>query len=240
MVSNSGIYQIVHAASGKCYVGSSSNIQRRWSLHRSELRRQRHHSLRLQRAWNRYGAAAFTWEILETVEATKTALEEREQYWIETLLPAYNRSLSVNRHQVGQKRGPLPAATREKIRQANTGYRHTAEAKAKMSAWQKGRTRELTEKQRTALSAAGKRNIRATHTPEAIARMAQAKRGRTMSEQTKAKKSRALIGRPWSDARRRAEDQKVSQRAERLAAHLNINPDLAKELIASGTTWSDC
>lgn len=79
----SGIYQIRHMTSGKVYVGSSGNIPVRWRLHRRELRQGVHHSQKLQRAWNKYGADAFVFEVL--AECSIPSLRSREQHWMDTL-----------------------------------------------------------------------------------------------------------------------------------------------------------
>lgn len=78
----SGIYQILCITNGKVYVGSGVNLQDRWHNHQSELRRGNHHNQMLQRAWNKYGAGAFVFSILEV--APRDKLVEREQYWIDT------------------------------------------------------------------------------------------------------------------------------------------------------------
>lgn len=51
----SGVYQIVNELNGHRYIGSSKNIQHRILTHRSSLRRNNHHSIYLQNAFNKYG-----------------------------------------------------------------------------------------------------------------------------------------------------------------------------------------
>jgi hypothetical protein len=63
-VMNCGVYQIKHKATGRVYIGSSMNIRTRLKWHRNALRRGGHHSRKLQRAWNKYGEAAFEFSIL--------------------------------------------------------------------------------------------------------------------------------------------------------------------------------
>lgn len=50
-----GIYQILNVENGHCYIGSSENITKRWSQHKSVLRHNNHHSGYLQNAYNKYG-----------------------------------------------------------------------------------------------------------------------------------------------------------------------------------------
>lgn len=85
IVASSGIYTITHTASGKAYVGSARSIQRRWKRHITDLNCERHHSVKLQRAWAKYGADAFQFLIVEAVEV-EDDLVRREQYWIDRLM----------------------------------------------------------------------------------------------------------------------------------------------------------
>ena len=54
----SGIYKIQNKNTGKCYVGSAVNIDRRKKKHFLELRNGIHHSLKLQRSYNKHGIDA--------------------------------------------------------------------------------------------------------------------------------------------------------------------------------------
>lgn len=87
----SGIYCIRNLVDSNLYVGSAVNLDRRWSDHRRGLRKGVHGNRHLQRAWNRYGEEVFLFELLEEVVG-KERLLEREQHYLDTLLPAYNLS----------------------------------------------------------------------------------------------------------------------------------------------------
>lgn len=76
-----GIYSIRHGESGRVYVGSASNISKRWSRHRAELRNGTHRNIHLQAAWAKYGEAAFEFAIVELTDD----LTAREQHWMDTL-----------------------------------------------------------------------------------------------------------------------------------------------------------
>src|SRR3972149_12098174 len=110
-MNNSGIYSIVNNINNKIYIGSALNFNKRWNLHNSQLNCNKHHSIILQRAFNKYGKDNFTFEIIEYVE-DKTKLIEREQNWLDFFKPEYNVCKIAGR--------PL-------------GMKHSAEAKAKMS-----------------------------------------------------------------------------------------------------------
>ena len=60
----SGIYEIRHDASGRRYIGSSTNIQRRFNAHKRNLRLKNHSNRYLQRAWDKYGKDSFSFEVL--------------------------------------------------------------------------------------------------------------------------------------------------------------------------------
>lgn len=60
----SGIYSIKNLKSGRMYIGSSYNIRARWNKHKRDLRRGKHHSLPLQRAFDKYGEQSFEFKML--------------------------------------------------------------------------------------------------------------------------------------------------------------------------------
>lgn len=85
----SGIYQIVNIINQKKYIGSSNNTTRRWHEHKKHLRKNNHNNIHLQRAWNKYGENAFTFNVIEEVQ-DKSLLCDREQYWIDSTPYKYN------------------------------------------------------------------------------------------------------------------------------------------------------
>ncbi len=83
-----GVYQITCRPNGRVYVGSSVQIYVRWAEHRRRLRRGDHHSRRMQGAWDKYGEESFRFSVLE--ECPKDQLEKREQFYLDSLKPAFN------------------------------------------------------------------------------------------------------------------------------------------------------
>lgn len=75
------IYKIINTVNGKFYVGSTTNTQERFRIHRSRLRRGRHHSPHLQAAWIKYGEQAFVFHVIETVPAGQS-LQAAEDAWL--------------------------------------------------------------------------------------------------------------------------------------------------------------
>lgn len=74
-----GIYMIQNTLNNHKYIGSTNNFKRRIIRHRSELRTNKHHSLYLQRAYNRYGEDKFTVSILEKCDSVRDTLLYLEQ-----------------------------------------------------------------------------------------------------------------------------------------------------------------
>lgn len=85
----SGIYVIRNIINNKIYIGSSVNITKRWNTHKRSLRNNTHHSIILQRAYNKYGIDNFSYEIIENIN-NKDILISREQIWLDFFKPEYN------------------------------------------------------------------------------------------------------------------------------------------------------
>jgi group I intron endonuclease len=80
-----GIYRIINKGNGKFYLGSAKNIRERLVRHLYDLKRQAHHSVPLQRAWNKYGFESFFMEIVE--QCGEDLLKIREQHFLDTMKP---------------------------------------------------------------------------------------------------------------------------------------------------------
>ena len=112
-----GIYSIRNSKNGHIYVGSSSHLERRIKAHKRLLHRGKHHSIRLQRAWNLYGADVFLFEILEIVTDIELLLSKEQQY-IDGL-GAFGENGFNMLPKAGSTRGfvrpPISEETREKM-----------------------------------------------------------------------------------------------------------------------------
>ncbi len=83
-----GVYQIRNLVNNKVYVGSSINLKERWRRHKKDLRKEKHHSIILQRAWNKYGEKSFVFEVLK--ECEEQNLRDFETELLISLEPVYN------------------------------------------------------------------------------------------------------------------------------------------------------
>ena len=86
-----GIYQIKNVLNGHSYIGSTNNFYDRLIQHRSHLRKQKHHSVTLQRAYDKYGESNFEVNILEICSPIRDTLLYLEQKYLD-LNPEYNVS----------------------------------------------------------------------------------------------------------------------------------------------------
>jgi|GEM_PF-1823150 len=62
-----GIYKIENIWDGKVYIGESNDIETRWQVHKEDLNNNKHHSYKLQQAWNKDGEISFVFEIIQEV-----------------------------------------------------------------------------------------------------------------------------------------------------------------------------
>ena len=169
----SGIYMIRCVPTGKVYVGSSTDIEKRWSRHRMDLSRQMHHSPHLQRSWDKHGADAFSWTILE--HATEVILKDREQNYIDFYRSSDRRfGFNICRLATSSRGVVFSKETREKMSASRTGKVHSPETRKKLSVAARNRS------------------------PETNARIANGKRGKPMSPETKKKLRQANLGKRHS------------------------------------------
>jgi len=78
-----GVYKITNLINNKCYIGSSINVKGRICAHKNDLKTNKHHSIKLQRAYDKYGIENFKYEIIEECEIENIII--REQYYIDFL-----------------------------------------------------------------------------------------------------------------------------------------------------------
>ena len=92
-----GVYQILNLKNNKFYIGSTGSkagFIKRWNDHQLLLKKNCHHSVHLQRAWDKYEVDAFVFEVIEyivrldemTDKEWKTLIFQREQYYLDVFL----------------------------------------------------------------------------------------------------------------------------------------------------------
>lgn len=91
----SGIYKIINKINGKCYIGSSSNLQKRNKQHFNSLSKNKHYNQYLQRSFNKYGISNF--EFIIICKCNEDELINLEQYYINKIKPEYNAVLTAGK-----------------------------------------------------------------------------------------------------------------------------------------------
>lgn len=142
----SGIYSIT-SPSGKRYIGSSADILKRFSFHKRHLTLGKHHSVKLQRAANKYGVESLKLSTL--YDCPKSTLLHFEQWFLDTYRPEYNMTLlaqapsqdpeiakKIAKSNSGKKQSSELIAKRVAAR---AGYAHSEETISKMKLSAKGR-----------------------------------------------------------------------------------------------------
>ncbi len=168
----SGVYRIRCLVNSKVYVGSSLAIDRRLSGHRRNLIRGKHVNAHLQAAWDKYGADAFEFDIIERVDPER--LLDVEQFYIDWH-QASDRTRGFNIRLKAESNVGLPVSeeTRRRISIAQKGHGASAETRAKIGAKHKGKT----------------------ISPEAREKMRAAKLGKKMSDEARANMTVSMLAR---------------------------------------------
>lgn len=76
-----GVYLIENSVTGRKYVGSSSNVDRRIKTHKQHLEKGCHNNRKLQKDHDLYGMDSFKFVILEK-DVAHDLLTAYEKYWI--------------------------------------------------------------------------------------------------------------------------------------------------------------
>ena len=125
-----GIYKITNKVNGKCYIGQSLDIEKRFKSHK-RCKENRP----LYNAFKKYGIDNFTFEVIE--ECEKEKLNEREIYYI-ALYKSANYRFGYNSSLGGEKTSLIVSSkTRKKISKSKKGelnpmYGKTMSAEAKI------------------------------------------------------------------------------------------------------------
>lgn len=186
---SSGVYSITNQTTHQIYYGSSVDLERRYKAHCYLLSTGKHPNQKLQRSWDKYGSEQFVFEVVNLVEEER--LIDCEQDHIDLIFGA-DSSFNLS---------PTAGST--------LGYRHSPEAKLKMSSASKAQFRNEERYQKVSASLAGRmghpqsqetrEKIRTAHknrefTKEHREAISEAKLGHAVSEETKEKLRQHNIG----------------------------------------------
>lgn len=180
-----GVYHILNTVNGKSYIGSSQNIELRWRIHRNDLRKGRHHSRHLQRAWDIDGEDAFLFEVLANCQIEDLLIQE--QLLIDTR-KAFVGDFGYNTSAFAKSR---------------RGVKHSDEVRAKMREAARNRAPKG-DSYKEAQSARMKRAHAEGRlfTPEHRQRISESLKGRPISDKTRQKLREANIGKVTSEETR--------------------------------------
>ncbi len=188
MLEKSGVYKITNIINGKIYVGGAVCFRVRWGQHKYKLKNDKHHSIHLQRSWDKYGEENFVFKILEIVE-DKEKLLKREQHWLDKT-ECCKREFGYN---ICSTAG------------SQLGYKHTEEARHKMSNSHKelykngyvssnlGKKHTKKSKKKMSLALSGKNHpiYGKNHSKKTKKKMSKTHKGKIISEESKKNMSNA-------------------------------------------------
>jgi len=179
----SGIYKIQSIVKpDRIYIGSAIDITVRWKNHLKLLRRNKHHSVKLQNHYNKYGE--FDLQFLILLGCEKEDLVKIEQYFLDSYKHYFNicskaySSLGIKH----PNRKKLSIENRKKMSEVRMGKIPWNKGKKGLQvAWNRGRS--FPEETRNKMSESGKK--RKPMSIETKLKMGIAKRGTKDSEEIK-------------------------------------------------------
>lgn len=165
-----GIYKIHCKVDDKVYIGYSSNIKKRFSLHKLKLKDNTHENSYLQNAWNKHGEDAFSFVILE--ECILDLCIQREDYYVKQYKSYHRRfgynlaitgvgnigkmpkhiikkSVKIRRKKAAERGYWFKPETIKKQADGRRGFKHTSEAIEKIRAASTGRKKSKEVIQKT-------------------------------------------------------------------------------------------
>ena len=107
---NSGVYRIINIVNNKMYIGSSKDLNTRKTNHFIMLRGGKHHSIHLQRAFDKYGERNFKFEVLEYCE--ESIILDRENYYLNSYLKTKDYISNLNKEFLKLSYNILPHAVK--------------------------------------------------------------------------------------------------------------------------------
>lgn len=168
-MTNCGVYQIKNTVTGDYYIGSASNITRRFAEHRRCLKNNTHCNPHLQRSWNKHGKQSFEFKVLLLCGVECKLYFE--QKFLDLFKPAFNIATCAaapmqgrhctkeTKYKIGvvHKDKPLSEEHKRKLSNSHLGQSRpcSEETKRKMSASNKGQRRTEESKKKMSDSRQG-------------------------------------------------------------------------------------
>ncbi len=221
------IYVITHLTSGRQYVGQTKRTGfERWRDHRSSSLSKSPTRMMITRALRRYGADAFSFEVVEF--CSLKCLNDREAFWVQklnTLVPA-----GFNLVTGGGANAQVSQIIRDRLSEIHSGRKQTPQQIAKRAAarsdlwnndliFREQQTHRLTEVSRKRAS-----NL------ESNAKISQKLSGRVLTETHKQNVSKGMLGKkrgPYRQSHREASkrnwEDPVYREKQRLTRERNRN-----------------
>lgn len=152
-IEKKGIYKIFNMVDGRYYVGSATiSFAKRETQHISDLAKNKHRNIHLQRAYNKYGHENFVFVIVEILDLSDKEIILREQWHLDQNAD-YNIATIAENSAKGRKMTPEQlAAHSERLKGKSTwnkGIPFSEESKKKMSEAKKGKSLPKTINSRT-------------------------------------------------------------------------------------------
>lgn len=196
-----GVYLIRNVANGMFYIGSSVNINDRFSTHISKLKSNMNQNKKMQIDFNLFGRESFVLEILE--ECCVSELRQKEHEYILKLKPTYNvflpDSTGLNKTYIGEMTPKKIKLKREKERKEKIKQERKITGESPYGIEFSKMMSEKTKKHWDSLSEEERRlknkyKFGRVFSEETKQKLREAKLGRKLTEETKLKIKNALKG----------------------------------------------
>lgn len=187
-----GIYSIVNTDTKKIYIGSSTDIARRFIEHQVDLKNNKHENIHLQNSWNKYGEDKFVFNI--EMFCSEEELIENEQLFIDKYkdLVGWEQMFNI-----------------QPIAHSSLGYKHTEDAKKKMGRNMRGENNPFYGKKHTKEALEKMNKFNKGHTPW--------NKGKEWSEEIKQKISEARMGEPaWNKGLTKETDNRLLELSKKM------------------------
>lgn len=176
-----GVYAITNTVNGKVYVGSASrSFKKRKEEHERSLIRGLHHSILLQRAWDKYGASKFEFVVLVRCDPTECIQHEQQ------MIDRYQSANPKHGYNISPTAG------------SNRGFKMSEATKRQMSIDRKGRKATPETKRKLSESLTGR-----SVSQETRDKIRRSNIGKVISAETREKLRAANIGKPLTEDRRK-------------------------------------